>query len=72
MSSNPEEKCFCPKPDSCLPKGVMDLTKCMKVPIYCTLPHFLNADEQLLEQVEGLHPDKDKHIIQLYFEPVSY
>lgn len=71
MSSNPEEKCFCPSPDSCLPKGVMDLTKCMNVPIFCTLPHFLKADEKLLEQVDGLNPQLDKHIIKIYFEPLT-
>lgn len=72
MSSNPEEKCFCPTNTTCLPKGVMDLNKCMKAPIYCTLPHFLETDEQLLTQVEGLHPEEDKHHILIFFEPVMF
>nr|XP_015834959.1 PREDICTED: sensory neuron membrane protein 1-like isoform X1 [Tribolium castaneum] len=71
MSSNPAEKCFCPAPEKCLPKGVMDLTKCMKVPLYCTLPHFLRADEKLLQQVEGLSPELERHIIKIYFEPLT-
>lgn len=71
MSSNPEEKCYCPSPDNCLPKGMIDLTKCLQVPIYVSLPHFLKADESLLEQVGGLKPDEDKHVIKLLFEPVS-
>ena len=28
MSSHEEEKCFCPKPDKCLKKGVFDAFKC--------------------------------------------
>lgn len=28
MSENPDEKCFCPAPDKCLKKGVMDLASC--------------------------------------------
>jgi len=26
-----------------------------------SLPHFLNADPSLLEDVEGIKPDRDKH-----------
>lgn len=28
MSTTPEEKCYCPTPDSCLKKGAFDLSKC--------------------------------------------
>ncbi|XP_063914720.1 sensory neuron membrane protein 1-like [Zophobas morio] len=69
--ANPEDQCFCPAPDKCLPEGVVDLTKCLQVPLMCTLPHFLRVDEKLLQQVEGLHPDTEKHIILIYFESIT-
>lgn len=69
-SSKEEDNCYCNTPDTCLPKGVIDLTKCLQVPILCTLPHFLETDPKLIEQVEGLHPDTEKHIIKILFEPV--
>ncbi|KAJ8948280.1 hypothetical protein NQ318_020765 [Aromia moschata] len=40
MEHNEEEKCYCSTPRTCLKKGVFDVSKCMKVPIYVTLPHF--------------------------------
>jgi hypothetical protein len=33
-------------------------------------PHFLEADPILLQQVEGLKPDKLKHELKLEFEMV--
>lgn len=33
-------------------------------------PHFLDADPQLLTQVEGLHPNKSIHDIFVNFEAV--
>lgn len=35
-----------------------------------SFPHFFNADPILLDQVEGLKPDKDKHEFFMAFEPV--
>nr|UQE86052.1 sensory neuron membrane protein [Tropidothorax elegans] len=71
MSSNPEEKCFCPTPTTCLKKGAFDISKCIGAPIVLTLPHFYEADEYYLNQVDGLTPDKEKHQIFLNFEPIS-
>ncbi|KAK9507148.1 hypothetical protein O3M35_007061 [Rhynocoris fuscipes] len=70
MSSNEEEKCFCPTPDTCLKKGAFDITKCVGAPITLTLPHFYDADPSYLNEVDGLHPEEDKHQIFIYFEPV--
>lgn len=35
-------------------------------------PHFLGADPQLLKDVDGLKPDKQKHELMLQFEMVNY
>lgn len=30
-------------------------------PLYVSFPHFLNADPSLINAVDGLSPEKDKH-----------
>lgn len=70
QSSEETEKCYCRSKDSCLKKGLFDLTKCMGVPIYATLPHFLRTDESYMKQIDGLTPDEVKHGLRVYFEPV--
>lgn len=71
MSRNEDEKCYCPTPDTCLKKGIMDLYKCIGVPIYASLPHFYDTDESYLKGVKGLKPEKTKHEIIILFEGVS-
>ncbi|KAH0812121.1 hypothetical protein GEV33_010671 [Tenebrio molitor] len=70
MSTNPAEKCYCNTPKTCLPKGIMDLTKCMGVPIYATLPHFLRVDESVQKKVKGLNPVTDDHIVRILMQPM--
>jgi hypothetical protein len=36
-----------------------------------SFPHFFDADPILLDQVEGMKPDKKKHQFFMAFEPVS-
>lgn len=71
QSSDEAEKCYCRSEDSCLKRGLFDLTKCMGVPIYATLPHFLRTDESYMKQIDGLTPDEVKHGLRVYFEPVG-
>ncbi|XP_073981559.1 sensory neuron membrane protein 1-like isoform X2 [Rhodnius prolixus] len=71
MSANEDEKCFCPTPSTCLKKGAFDITKCVGAPIILTLPHFYEADPSYLEEVDGLHPNKENHQIFLNFEPIT-
>nr|AXU25116.1 sensory neuron membrane protein 1-1 [Cyrtorhinus lividipennis] len=71
MSANEDEKCYCPTPTTCLKKGAFDITKCAGAPIVLTLPHYYLADPSYLDEVEGLHPDEEKHQIFLNFEPIT-
>ncbi|XP_066245553.1 sensory neuron membrane protein 1-like [Euwallacea similis] len=71
QSTEPEEKCYCRKEDSCLKKGLFDLTNCMGVPLYATLPHFLDTDENYMKLIEGMRPDREKHLIRVYLEPLT-
>lgn len=69
-SKNTGEKCFCPTPETCLKKGLMDLTKC-GTPVVASLPHFYKTDPSVLESVRGLHPREEDHGISILFETVS-
>nr|QKV34981.1 Sensory neuron membrane protein 1a [Dendroctonus adjunctus] len=68
QSKNPDEKCFCTTPATCLKKGLMDLYKCAKIPLYVSLPHFYDSHETYLKGVKGLKPDAEKHGIRIMFE----
>nr|WJJ63366.1 sensory neuron membrane protein 1a [Pachyrhinus yasumatsui] len=71
QSKNPDEKCFCTTPDTCLKKGLMDLYKCAKVPIYVSQAHFYDSHESYLKGVKGLKPNKTKHGIKILFEATT-
>lgn len=65
------DRCMNCSQSSCLPEGLTDLTQCIKVPLYISLPHFLRSDEELLQMVNGLQPDEEKHITRVLLEEVS-
>lgn len=65
-------KAYCRRNGSCPIEGTLDLFNCMGVPIVATLPHFLDADPSLLENVEsGLDPKKRDHEIMASVDLVS-
>jgi len=41
------------------------------VPAYMSLPHFLFADQTLLDEVVGLSPDFERHRTIVSFEPLT-
>ncbi|XP_015587038.1 sensory neuron membrane protein 1 [Cephus cinctus] len=71
MSTDPHLQCFCPTPETCLKKGLFDLTKCVNAPIIASLPHFYLTDESYLETVQGLQPVQEDHEIFIDFEPLT-
>ncbi|XP_042892231.1 protein croquemort-like [Penaeus japonicus] len=57
----PGNECYCVK-GTCAPTGLLSGESCrMGSPSYISFPHFLNADPYLLDTVEGLHPDEERH-----------
>nr|WBU77221.1 sensory neuron membrane protein [Odontothrips loti] len=69
MTSDPEMKCLCPTPDTCLKKGLIDLTKCTGAPFVASMPHLFATHEDYQMMVQGLHPDEDKHGLRVVIEP---
>ncbi|XP_047097468.1 sensory neuron membrane protein 2-like isoform X3 [Schistocerca piceifrons] len=60
---NPDNSCYCDgKNRDCLPAGVAEVSPCyFNVPAAISNPHFLNGDESLLQAIDGLSPDQEKH-----------
>lgn len=52
--------------------GTFDLFPCIGAPMFGSLPHFLNADPSLLDNIEGLSPNREEHAIFMHFETVSF
>lgn len=58
-----DSSCFCPAGmQSCAPEGMFNVSSCHGgSPMLLSWPHFYKADPKLLNQIDGLNPDKDKH-----------
>lgn len=57
----PGDGCYCIK-NVCAPSGTINAQSCrMGAPAYVSFPHYLHADPSLLDTIEGLSPDPDKH-----------
>ncbi|XP_014296232.1 scavenger receptor class B member 1 isoform X1 [Microplitis demolitor] len=70
-ANNSENKCFC-REGRCLQPGLIDVTDCYYgFPIALSYPHFYESDPSLLEGVEGLKPEKEKHESYFYIQPKS-
>lgn len=67
---NPDNKCYCEDEGSCLPSGLSDISPCYyDIPVALSLPHFYKADPKLLEAVDGLAPDAERHRSTISIEP---
>ncbi|XP_059483274.1 lysosome membrane protein 2-like [Neocloeon triangulifer] len=65
-SQNQEHSCHCgrksPDQKCALKDGLSDIQDCYYgIPAAASFPHFLHADPSLLDKIEGLNPDIEKH-----------
>lgn len=44
---------------------------CLDFPIAISFPHFMNSDPGVIDRIEGMKPDYEKHHSYIYVEPVS-
>lgn len=67
------QECFCrDPPNGCPRKGTFDLFRCVGSPLIGSLPHFYNADPQLVQNfAAGISPNETQHAIFMHFEIVS-
>ncbi|XP_063909506.1 lysosome membrane protein 2 [Zophobas morio] len=66
---NPENSCYCVK-GKCPLKGLGSLSPCYyDIPIMISQPHFYNAHPVLLQQIEGMQPNKEDHDSYFVLQP---
>lgn len=55
-------RCYCPD-GRCPPSGVLDVSRCLDMPILLSYPHFLNASNEspLFSKLDGLVPREEAH-----------
>ncbi|XP_054726969.1 scavenger receptor class B member 1 [Anastrepha obliqua] len=64
-----ETSCYC-KNRRCLKKGLGNIAPCYyNIPMAVSFPHFFNGEPSLLENIEGLKPDKDRHGTEIIIQP---
>lgn len=64
---NEDNMCYCPGTEECPPKGLQNISPChFDAPVYLSFPHFYQADPLLLDEIEGLTPNKEEH--ETYFK----
>ncbi|KAJ9593010.1 hypothetical protein L9F63_015329, partial [Diploptera punctata] len=58
-----ENQCYCGENnETCPAKGLQNISPCQYgAPAYISFPHFYKADPKLLDSVEGLKPEEEKH-----------
>lgn len=74
-AENPENACFCNNANGVCdtPSGVFNVSACQfGSPVMLSWPHFFQADPKLLNAVEGLSPNKEKHQTSVDVQPVRY
>ncbi|XP_040570236.1 scavenger receptor class B member 1 [Lepeophtheirus salmonis] len=70
-AKNPRNKCFCDEKNKCMAQdGLMNISPCQyNSPIIISWPHFYQANPNLLNEVEGLNPDPEKHQFYIDIQP---
>ncbi|XP_015679504.1 platelet glycoprotein 4 isoform X1 [Protobothrops mucrosquamatus] len=75
LDINPDNICFCTEMElsrNCSLRGILDVSSCKGgKPVYITLPHFLEASEELFQFVEGLKPNMEEHMTFVDVEPIT-
>jgi scavenger receptor class B protein 1 len=72
-AENPENACFCNNANGVCdtPSGVFNVSACQfGSPVMLSWPHFFQADPKLLNAVEGLSPNKEKHQTSVDVQPL--
>ncbi|CAG9807146.1 unnamed protein product [Chironomus riparius] len=67
---DPETICYCNGEKMCPKRGLGNITPCYyNLPIAVSLPHYYNSDPTLLKEIDGLHPEKEKHESVIAMQP---
>jgi len=68
---NPENKCYDTSEYEPI-QGLQNISPCQYgAPVYISNPHFFESHPDLLNSVEGLKPEREKHETYFKIQPVS-
>ncbi|XP_029455769.1 lysosome membrane protein 2 [Rhinatrema bivittatum] len=71
-SVNPENAGFCVPAGNCLRSGVLNISVCKQdAPIFLSNPHFYQADDKFIYDIEGMHPNQEEHETFLDINPLT-
>ncbi|XP_046362728.2 lysosome membrane protein 2-like [Haliotis rufescens] len=72
VTLNPDNAGFCTPPGNCLPSGLLNVSACRQgAPVVMSQPHFLAADQSVINGVEGMHPMRAEHQTFVDVEPMT-
>lgn len=66
---NPDNSCYCHQ-GQCPGRGLQPISACYyDIPVVLSLPHFLDADQEIISKVDGISPDNEIHRSVAYVQP---
>ncbi|KAJ8298098.1 hypothetical protein KUTeg_024629, partial [Tegillarca granosa] len=67
---NPDNAGYCSPKGNCLPSGLLNCSICREgAPVILSQPHFLAANQSVIDSIIGLHPNKEEHQTVIHVEP---
>ncbi|XP_061439363.1 lysosome membrane protein 2 isoform X2 [Rhineura floridana] len=71
-SVNPENAGFCVPAGNCFGAGILNVRACKEgAPIFLSPPHFYLSDDRYINDIDGMHPNKEEHETFLDINPLT-
>ncbi|XP_059168458.1 lysosome membrane protein 2-like [Physella acuta] len=72
VTVNPYNAGFCTPAGNCLPSGLLNVSVCRSgAPVIMSMPHFLGCDQETIDTIVGLRPDREEHQSYIDIEPMT-
>ncbi|KAI8798272.1 lysosome membrane protein 2 [Biomphalaria glabrata] len=72
VTVNPYNAGFCTPKDNCLPSGLLNVSVCRSgAPVIMSMPHFLGCDQETVDSIHGLSPNREEHQSYIDIEPMT-
>lgn len=72
VTTNPYNAGFCTPAGNCLPSGLLNVSVCRTgAPVIMSMPHFLGCDQDTVDAIVGLRPNREEHQSYIDIEPMT-